>query len=80
MEFKSKVCCLHPSLQFTHDVESNMSLSWWKCGMKKKLFQITVVVIIQSHKIINCTVFVDIQSQVESRTIFTTPRGQAPGS
>ena len=28
MEFKSKLCSLHPSLQFTHEVESNMSLSF----------------------------------------------------
>ena len=28
MEFKSRLCCLHPSLQFTHEVESSMSLSF----------------------------------------------------
>ena len=28
MEFKSKLCSLHPSLQFTHEVESNMSFSF----------------------------------------------------
>ena len=28
MEFKSKLCCLHPSLKFTHELESNMSLSF----------------------------------------------------
>ena len=27
MEFKSKLCCLHPSLKVTHEVESNMFLS-----------------------------------------------------
>ena len=28
MEFKSKLCSLHPSLQFTHEVESNIYLSF----------------------------------------------------
>ena len=28
MEFKSKLCCLHPSLKVTHEVESNMFLSF----------------------------------------------------
>ena len=28
MEFKSKLCCLHPSLKITHELESNMSLSF----------------------------------------------------
>ena len=29
MEFKHKLCYLHPSLQFTHELESNMSLSFF---------------------------------------------------
>ena len=28
MEFKSNLCCLHPSLKVTHEVESNMFLSF----------------------------------------------------
>ena len=28
MEFKSKLGCLHPSLQFTHKIDSNKSLSF----------------------------------------------------